>query len=88
MKNIINYRVVFVLLIFFNISCQEDMPEILDLPILQTNSLDDNAGSWKTVTNMDYDVSFLLNTPVSVEDENYQSGLLELQEITQNRTPE
>lgn len=64
-------------------SCEEDIPEIRQLPVANPSSLDADAGDWKPAF-----VNTLptINAPAAVSSAEYQAELQELQNLTTNRT--
>jgi len=76
----------FVLLLFYTLSCQEDIPEAERLPLLQAASLDAEAADWKTVLSADYLNELALEAPDPINSSTYQDELQELVNLTQART--
>jgi len=72
-------------LIFF--SCEEDIPEIPELPVITAISLDANAGGWENVMGVDYLAELSLPIPVTIDSDEYLAELEELIATTQARTP-
>ncbi|PKA98731.1 PAP2 superfamily protein [Flavobacteriaceae bacterium MAR_2009_75] len=78
---------VFCLTLLF-LSCEEDIPEMAELPIPNSVSLDADAGDWQNVMELDYLTEISLPTPTDVDSDTYKEELEELVAITENRTPE
>jgi hypothetical protein len=90
MKNL-NYtsrihKYLFFILLIATFACEEEIPEVERLPALQPASLDADAVNWKTVLDIDYASQLDLAPPASVGSDEYQNELLELVNLTQNRS--
>jgi hypothetical protein len=72
----------------FIISCEEDIPGIIELPVPTTVSLDANAGDWDKVMEVDYLSEISLPIPSNVDSDEYKAELEKLVLITEKRTPE
>lgn len=75
-------------LAFSFLSCEEDIPEMAELPVPSAVSLDVNAGEWQNVMNVDYLMEVSLPAPADVDSDVYMEELEELVAITEKRNPE
>ncbi len=73
---------------FSIISCEEDIPEMAELPVPNSVSLDVDAGDWENVMKMDYLTGISLPAPAAVDSDTYKAELEELVAITEKRTSE
>lgn len=70
------------------LSCEEDIPEMAELPVPNAVSSDADAGDWQNVMEVDYLTEISLPAPADVDSDAYQSELEQLVAITEKRTPE
>lgn len=84
MKKFLYMLVLFAGVFVWN-SCEEDIPEIRQLPVADPISLDEAAGDWKPVF-----VNTLptISAPATVNSQEYQAELQALQDLTASRTNE
>lgn len=66
-------------------SCEEDIPTIKSLPVVTPAKLDENAGNWKNILNIDYN-AIAMPAPATTNSAAYQTELDELVALTTNRT--
>jgi membrane-associated phospholipid phosphatase len=79
--------VVFCFALLF-LSCEEDIPEMAELPVPNSISLDAQAGEWQNVMEVDYLTEISLPAVADVDSDAYRAELEQLVAITENRTPE
>jgi membrane-associated phospholipid phosphatase len=88
-KKVRPFKILFATLAFFSFSlmqsCEEDIPSLKPLPILAPTQVDETAGTWKTVLNINA-AAITLPAPETASSTAYQAELAELVTLTSNRT--
>jgi membrane-associated phospholipid phosphatase len=84
---VFKWKAAIMLVITFSLlqSCDEDIPSIKSLPILAPTKVDETAGNWKTVLNINAS-SISLPTAEAISSAAYQAELAELISLSTNRT--
>lgn len=84
MKTYYKYISIFVFIAL--IGCDNEIPEINQLPVLQPESEDADAGNWQTVLDEDYFSAITIKNPNEFTDQELNDEKDELINLTQNRT--
>jgi len=84
MKTYYNY--ISIIIFIALVGCENDLPEIKQLPVLEPENVDTDAGNWQTVLDEDYFSSIFIQNPNDFTDDELNNEVDELINLTQNRT--